>query len=202
MNLGLSRLLKHRKVMFTLQEHIDFCRKQYSGKRGFGSIRMDIKDFSCLDQDLVNSPMSHARLPSVEYYPPCTKYTYPESITFKNPGKLTKEENRISVEVNLNELISLDHEHFLELHAPRYDVIKREISEGHVFMPFVDIGFETPHPRVTGGRHRIIALKTIGLTHIPISVDQSKLDKIKGFLNLGSVKAKYTIGNLVFCTGE
>ncbi len=161
----------------------------HSAKRGASSFIMDINDFSCLDNKYRNEFIANVEFESVDHYPPCTKYKYPKEIHFKNPGDNFCNNKMIAIEVIVDQLVALNEKHFLNLHPARYDRIKEEISNGFVIMPYVQM--ELGVPTVTGGRHRVIALRTLGLINIPVSIPLHEYDEISSFLHIDTIKESY-----------
>jgi hypothetical protein len=100
-------------------------------------------------------------LGSFEAVPDCRKYSFPplERIEFRRAFGFTNPRQYVEVRLSLPKLAQRVTNLFV-LTPKRFDAVKRELSAGWMYMPWVDV--ERGRALLVDGRHRIVALMKLG----------------------------------------
>jgi hypothetical protein len=138
--------------------------------------------FACLPDAARTQLLQKVEFDHIDHIPGCIKYKRPSSVTFIDADRNTYGIALTSISVDLSTLISLDSDHFLDLHPVRYDKVKEAISLGEIDMPIVRMRDEG-YPEVSDGRHRAVALIKYGITTIEILVPRDEKQLILSYLN-------------------
>ncbi len=153
-----------------------------------GCIITELSYFTCLSDNMRTEFLYKTVFPSVDHVPSCIKYISPKTVNFVNANPVFCGSIMTSINVNIQALINIDHEHFLNLHPVRYDKVKEAIVLGEINMPLVSICKSEGFPRVEDGRHRIISMFKYGFENADILVPKNEAEEIIKQLEEGVVR--------------
>ncbi|MBB1295459.1 MULTISPECIES: hypothetical protein [unclassified Pseudoalteromonas] len=134
--------------------------------------------FSSFPERLARTRIEKFNFYSVQEIPICSKYKPPTKLRFIKTDQKFCGSKLVTISVGIKKLIAFNEEHFLSLHAERYDKVKNAIANGEIDMPMVYLS-EEKLPYVGDGRHRIIALHKFDFSSVEVMVPADKVDTIK-----------------------
>ncbi|MGO2075595.1 MAG: hypothetical protein ACTH3B_10620 [Pseudoalteromonas sp.] len=134
--------------------------------------------FSSFPERLERTRIEKFNFYSVQEIPICNKYKPPTKLRFIKTVHKFCGSKLETISVGIKKLIAFDEQHFLSLHAERYDKVKNAIANGEIDMPIIILSNDGL-PHVDGGRHRIIALHKFGFSAVEVMVPREQVDKIK-----------------------
>jgi len=122
------------------------------------------------------------RFEAIDDIPPCALYTFPfQTLNFKVPPLCHGDE---LVTIHLQDALdTLAHDERLNLNPARWSRVKRDLSQGWCYTPFM--GFEDGSPLLTNGRHRVVAMmKFLGMEYATFSVPPENVDAVSARLRV------------------
>lgn len=134
--------------------------------------------FSSFPERLERTKIEKFNFNSVQEIPICNKYKRPTKLRFIKTASKFCGSKLVTINVDIKKLIAFDEEHFLSLHAERYDKVKNAIANGEIDMPIIILSNDGL-PHADGGRHRIIALHKFGFSSVEVMVPIEQVETIK-----------------------
>lgn len=134
--------------------------------------------FSSFPERLKRTRIEKFNFYSVQEIPTCNKYKPRTKLRFIKTDHYFGGSKLVVISVGIKKLIAFDEEHFLSLHAERYDKVKNAIANGEIDMPIIILSNDGL-PHVDGGRHRIIALHKFGFSSVKVMVPDGQVETIK-----------------------
>jgi len=130
---------------------------------------------------------------ALENIPDCVKYEYPSAaLDFRTPMGL---EDFAIVELNLSRALETLADDRFRLSFNRWDNVKRDLSQGWCYMPWMYVS-EEYGPSLMDGRHRIVAMmRILKMERCPFLAKPQYVDAImefdKSIIPVGEYRENY-----------
>lgn len=141
--------------------------------------------FGALPESQKTETLGKLSFTSLSEVPDCTKYPkWTGDFEFKRPPALNERMELMTLPIQpiLEPCFP-----FLDLNPARWDLVKKDLSEGWCYVPILDLNGLRDAPNLAQGRHRCAALlRLYGLKEIPFAIEPSHRDILETWLSTQS----------------